>query len=138
MYDIALDNGDLELALLASIVIGEVAPQRQMTSERVTHFDFSPYLRKTEAGDYRLDLPEGKLEAVLGTFDSWTERRFYGEAVLVTNVVRFLGSPDQQRVANEFLAGLSDSDDPFLVEFAKWALETEPTEEFMKDVMGLG
>ncbi len=137
MYDIALRAGDLEMALLASVVIGEVAPQRQMTSERVTRFDFSPYIRKTETGDYRVDMPDGVLEKALDGVDTWTERRFYGEAVLVANFTRFLGTEDQQRVANEFLAGLSASEDPFLVEFAAWAMENEPDEAFMKDVMGL-
>ncbi len=137
MYDIALRAGDLEMALLASVVIGEVVPQRQMTSERVTRFDFSPYIRKTETGDYRVDMPDGVLEKALDGVDTWTERRFYGEAVLVANFTRFLGTEDQQRVANEFLAGLSASEDPFLVEFAAWAMENEPDEAFMKDVMGL-
>ena len=137
MYDISLQTGDLEMALLASVVIGEVAPQRQMTSERVTRFDFSPYIRKNEAGDYRFDMPDGALEKALGGIDTWTERRFIGEAFLVANVSRFLGTEDQKRIANEFLAGRTASDDPFLVEFAAWAMENEPTEAFMKDVMGL-
>ncbi len=137
MYDIALQTGDLELALLASVIIGEVAPQRQMTSERVTRFDFSPYFRRTETGDYRLDMPDGVLQEALGGVDGWTERRFFGEAAMVANVSRFLGTENQKRIANEFLAGLSASDDPFFVEFAAWAMETVPDEAFMKDVMGL-
>jgi len=137
MYDISLQIGDLEMALLASVVIGEVAPQRQMTSERMTRFDFSPYIRKTEAGDYRFDMPDGALEKMLDGIDTWAERRFLGEAALVANISRFLGTEDQERIANEFLAGLSASDDPFLVEFAAWAMENELNESFMQDVMGL-
>jgi len=137
MYDISLQIGDLEMALLASVVIGAVAPQRQMTSERVTRFDFSPYIRKTEAGEYRFDMPDGALEKALDGIDTWTERRFFGEAALVANISRFLGTEDQKRIANEFLAGLSASDDPFFVEFVAWAMEHEPTEDLMMDVMGM-
>ncbi len=137
VYDIALRTGDLELALLASIVIGEVAPQRLMTSERVTRFDFSPYVRRSASGEYSLDLPAGTLNRTLGGIDSWSQRRFFGEAVLVANLVYFLGAPDERATAEDYLSGLLQSDDEFFVYFAKWAMETPPDDEFMNDVMGV-
>ena len=137
VYDIAMRTGDLELALLASIVIGEVAPQRLMTSERVTRFDYSPYVRRSAAGDYTLDLPEGAFARTLEGIDSWPQRRFFGEAVLMANLVYHLGGPVQQATAREFLAGLLSSEDEFLAQFARWAIDNPPTDEFLKDVMNL-
>jgi len=137
IYDIALENNNLELALLASVVIGEVAPQRQMTSERVTRFDYSPYIRRSDSGEFTLDLPAGTLARTLAGIDSWTQRRFFGEAALVANLVRYLGSADDRATADEFLEGLMQSDDEFYVEFARWALNNPPTEEYLKDVMNV-
>ena len=45
VYRIARRQGDTELALLASIVLGEVAPQRMMTATKISAVDLAPYLR---------------------------------------------------------------------------------------------
>jgi hypothetical protein len=129
VYRIAQRTGDLGLALLASVVLGEVAPQRMTTAEKISAFDLAPYLRREPSGRHRLDLPDEHLEAVVEASESLTERRFFGELILTSNVVLYLGTPAQQASVRMVLTGLATGDDPIIADFAQWALDTRPTDE---------
>ena len=65
VYRRALADGDLELALLASAALGEVAPQRLRTSERITRTDLADSLRDDGRGGYDLVLRPGKIDALI-------------------------------------------------------------------------
>jgi hypothetical protein len=134
IYDIAVREGDAELALLASIVIGEVAPQRLLTSERITRSEVSSFLRNNEFGETVLELPDARLETTMDMARNQPGRRFRAEAILQLNVVRWLGTEAQQQRAIELLTELRDLDDPVLSETARWSLETKPTPEQLEDI----
>ncbi len=133
VYRIARREGDLELALLASVVLGEVAPQRFMTMEKISAFDLAPYLRRGSAGKHRLDLPESAFDEIYKMAGGLTERRFYGELILTANVILHLGTSDQKKKAGELLDGLAADTDVIIADFAQWALDTPLTEEQLAD-----
>ncbi len=96
VYRIAQREGDTELALLASVVLGEVAPQRMMTATKISAVDLAPYLRREPSGTFRLDMPDSHLDTIMEMAEGLTERRFFGEVILTGNVIAHLGTPDQQ------------------------------------------
>jgi hypothetical protein len=134
IYDIAVREGDAELALLASIVIGEVAPQRLLTSERITRSEVSGFLRENELGKTVLEIPDARLETTLEMARNQPDRRFRAEAILQLNFVRWLGTEAQQQRVIELLTELRDLDDPVLSETARWSLETKPTPEQIEEM----
>jgi len=131
VYRIAQRMGDLELALLASVVLGEVAPQRFMTMEKISLLDLSPYFRRGPSGATRLDMPDTQLDSFVKTADSLTERRFFGEIILPGNIILHLGTPEQQNRIRWLLEKLASDDDPIIADFAQWALDNPPTEELL-------
>ena len=92
VYEIAQRTGDTELALLASVVLGEVAPQRLYTSQRITDVDLGPYLSRQADGSFSLDLPDRVVERVVEMATSCPDRRFAGEGLLAAQVVARYGS----------------------------------------------
>jgi hypothetical protein len=136
IYRHAVSHGDLELALTASIVLGEYAPQRLMTMERITRGGVADFVFPGEDGTPILALTDERLEKTLipmATSD--TERRFLGEVVLSLGIVRILGTPRQQRRAIEILEVLAISDDWATAQGAQWALTFEPDEGFLKEIV---
>lgn len=129
VYRIAQREGDVELALLASVILGELAPQRFMTMEKISVFDLAPYLRRGSSGTHRLDMPEIQLDAMMDMAAGLTERRFYGELILSSNVILHLGPPEQQQRVRTLLEELASGDDPITADFARWALDNPPTKE---------
>jgi hypothetical protein len=134
IYDIAIREGDTELAVLASIVIGEVAPQRLLTSERVTRSWDVGSVRENANGDLVLDITDTELESTLEMARGQVDRRFQAEAILALNVVRFMGTESQRQRVVALLTELRQQDDPMLSETARWSLEVEPTKEQLESL----
>ena len=134
IFDIAVKQGDAKLALLASIVVGEVAPQRLMTSERITRSWDDSFIREDESGNIVLEIPDARLETILGMARSQPDRRFRVEAILELNLVRFMGTESQKERVVSFLTGQSALEDPVLSESARWSLETEPQPERLEEL----
>jgi hypothetical protein len=133
VYRIAQREGDLELALLASVVLGEVAPQRLMTARTISTVDLAPYLRRAGDGGFRLDLPETQLDALVELAGSLADRRFFGEVIMAGNVILHLGTPDQQGRVRGLLEELAARPDPIVADLARWALDTPPTDESLAE-----
>ena len=129
VYRIAQREGDTELALLASIILGELAPQRMMTATKISAVDLAPYLRREPSGTFRLDMPDSHLDDMMEMAEGLTERRFFGEVILTGSVIAQLGTPDQQGRVRGLLEKLAADDDPIIADFARWALDNPPTDE---------
>jgi hypothetical protein len=134
IFDIAVRQGDSKLALLASIVIGEVAPQRLLTSERITRSWDKSYIREDESGRVVLEIPDKKLETILDMARNQPDRRFRAEAILELNVVRFMGTESQKETVISFLTEMSALEDPVLSETARWSLENEPNPDRLEEL----
>jgi hypothetical protein len=129
----AVARGDAEQALVASVTLGEVAPQRLLTSERVSRVSIAPYLTVHDDGSGSLDLPDERLDAAIELFTSDAERRFQGEPSFVLQIVRELGTPDQRRRAVEALEEATRSDDLLKAALARWCLTEPVTEELLRE-----
>jgi hypothetical protein len=136
LYRHAVAHDDFELALTAAIVLGEHSAQRLMTMERVTRGGVADYVFPGDDGTPVLALTDERLEnGVITMANSETERRFLGEVVLSLAIVRILGTPEQQSRAVEVLEEMAISEDWVTSEGARWALDFEPTEQFMKEIV---
>jgi hypothetical protein len=127
IYDLARREGDMSVALVASLVLSEGAPQRLRTAEQVTRFDLMPYLSGTDTSDVRLALPEGKLDEIIEVATTDPDRRFRLESMRSLNIARFMGTPAQKERAAGALASLAESNDPITAGQAEWARSTPPS-----------
>ena len=133
MYNTARDNKDLDLALLASVVLGEVAPQRLLTSERISAGDLSPFGRVDDHGNIEFEMPDGRVDRLVVLVTTGPDRRFGGEAIIGLNIVLHLGSPEQQERVRATLNELVGSPDPFLAHGARWALDAPLSDQLVED-----
>ena len=76
IYERALAEGDLETALLASVVLGEVPAQRLGTKQWLTGTDLADSIVTGGSGELELRLRKGKLDAVIGAAENAPDRRF--------------------------------------------------------------
>ena len=65
VYERALANGDSELALLASVVLGEVAPQKLGTKKHLTSTDLLDSFERDDLGEIVFRLQSGRLDVVI-------------------------------------------------------------------------
>jgi len=127
IYERALADGDLELALSASVVLGEVAPQRLGTKQRLTSTDLLNSFERNDQGEVIFRLQPGKLETVIEAAEGAPDRRLRCEAVLGLNIIGSLGSPEEKERAFEVLEDLAADPDPKVAEGARWSIEN-PTD----------
>jgi hypothetical protein len=136
IYQRAIAINDTELALLASIVLGEVAPQRLLTAERVTkggnlaeHFSVGP------DDEVRLNLPDYRADSLIEMALNDPSQRFRGEATVGLQMMYQLGSPQQQKRAEEALRKLMVDQNPKVAEAARLAFETSFTRKHLDELM---
>jgi hypothetical protein len=133
VYERAQVEGDLEQAVLASVVLGEVAPQRFRAMELLTSTDLMDSIVIHDDGGVTLELGRGRLDALVERTQAEFGRRFRLEAILGLNTVRSLGTPDEQRRAEEVLTTLLLDDDAVVADAARWSLDNEADTELLKE-----
>jgi len=129
LYQRAVADGDLEQALLASVVIGEVAPQRLHTAERITATDLSDSIVDRGPDGLELALRPGRLQAMLEAARKAPERRLRCEAIVGLNTVRWLGTAAERAEAFAALDALASDDDAVIAANATWSRDTEMSRE---------
>ena len=129
---------DAALAVVASVVVGEAAPQRLLTAERITGLSLTPYLRETDSGSFTLAAPDTVLASAATIVSAGADRRFVGEAVVTTEVVALLGTPDQRSRAEELLATMAASPDPVIGTLARWHLAPPPPPPHLREIAEQG
>jgi len=138
IYRIAARTGDLELALAASAVLGEVAPQRLFTAQRVTTVDLgsplAPFLSRASSGESTLTLPETKMAEIVELATTTSGRRFQAEGLIHAGVVAAWGRDAQRRRARDLLETAAAGDDPILSAVARWCLAHPPTTEDLEQM----
>lgn len=127
VYQRALADGDLDLALLASVILGEVAPQRLGTKKHLTSTDLLDSFERDELGEIVFRLQTGRLDVVIEAAESAPDRRMRCEAVEGLNIIRSLGTPQESNRALEVLERLADDDDSMVAKGARWSLD-HPTD----------
>ena len=134
VYDRALADGDLELALLASIVIGEVAPQRLGTKQHLTSTDLIDSFFRDDRGEIVLRLKSDKFDAIVETAESAPDRRMRCEAIIGLNIILRLGTPEESERASEVLTEIAGDADPKVADGARWSLENPIDMEVLERV----
>lgn len=132
IYRTAVATGDTDLAIVASIVLGEVAPQRLMTSARVSDSDMEDHVERSWFRGVRLDLPVDTVDRLIERARSDHDRRFRLEAMLTLNYVVHLGPSSQRAMATDLLEEMTTSDDAVIATTAEWALQTEPNLDYLE------
>jgi hypothetical protein len=137
IYRLAIRNADTDRALLAAVVMSEVAPQRLLTSERVTAGNLSAFGRLNDDGSAELDLPDSVLERLIEMATTAPERRFRGEPLIGLQIVLHLGTPEQKLRVRQTLDRLREDPDLIIAQFAEWALERPLEAQMLNETFGI-
>lgn len=129
VYDFARRTGDAPLALVAATVLGEHAPQRLRTAERVTKAELRPYVRESAGGELNLALPDSRLDAIVAMATGEADVRFRGEGILALAMVGTLGTEARRERALATLNELARSKDARVSALAWWNLSHRPSKE---------
>jgi len=123
IYQLAMSSGDTDLALIASIVLGEVAPQRLLTSERATRVELKPYASIDTNGALVIQPPDPLIDAAenMARFDP--DRRFRCESMTGLAVIRFFAPPEQSTRATAIFEELVADPDEAAALCAQWGLD---------------
>jgi len=132
VYERALADGDLETALLASVVLGEVAAQRLGTRQRLTATDLADSIVDDDQGGLELVLRPGKLDALIETAENAPDRRFRAEAIVGLQTVRWQGTAGERDRAFDVLDSLASNPDPDIAAGAVWSRDHEMTRDQLK------
>lgn len=133
VYRRAVADGNLERALVAAVVFGELAPQRLLTSERITAGNLSGFGRVAADGRLGLEMPDARIDRLVELIRDRRDRRFGGEALIGLYMVRHLGTEAQQARVTALLSGLTGDSDPIVASGARWALEAPLDEQLVKE-----
>ncbi len=137
LFTVATRNHDAEQALLASLVLGEVAPQRLFSAERATRVELEPFASLAPDGSLLVQPPASLVDDAEGIARSDPDRRFRCQAMTTLGVIRFFGPPDQQQRVTAVLAELASDPDPGVAACAHWSSDPRPPEEVIKSWYGL-
>ena len=134
IYERALEDGDLELALLASVVLGEVAPQRLGTKQRLTSTDLTNSFFRDNQGEIVFRLQPEKFDAIVEAAESAPDRRMRCEALIGLNIILNLGTPEERERAAEVLTEIVGDADPKVADGAQWSLANPVAMEVLERV----
>jgi hypothetical protein len=130
IYRFAVRRGDLELALVASVVLGEVAPQRFLTSEKIQAANLATVDATVDpSGTVDLALTDADLERAINVATDSLDQRFQAEAIVMLHLVRHFGTPAHQHRVIEVLSELSVSTNPMIAEVARWSRDSPVVEQ---------
>jgi len=134
IYERALADGDLELALLASVVLGEVAPQRLGTKKHLTATDLVDSFFRDDHGEIVFRLKPGKFDAIVEAAEGAPDRRMQCEALIGLNIILNLGAPEESERAFEVLSEIAGDADRKISDGARWSLENPIAMEVLEQV----
>lgn len=134
VYDRAVAEGDTGLALLASVVLSEVAPQRLMTSNRVDTVVLDDYVGTGLLGGVKLSVPDERVKEIAKLAMTSPDRRFKFEALLAMSLIRFKGTSGQREIVDAAFEKLLDGKDPSTLAMVRWARDNELDDEAVKNL----
>jgi hypothetical protein len=134
VYERALADGDLELALLASVVLGEVAPQRLGTKQHLTSTDLIDSFSRDDQGEIVFRMQPAKFNLIIEAAKSAPDRRMRCEALVGLNIILSLGAPEESERAFEVLTEIAGDADPKVADGARWSLDNPVAMEVLEQV----
>ena len=133
IYVIAVREGDMEQALLASVILSEVAPQRLLTSERINTLMINDFVTGVPSMEVNVEVPDRMVDKLLNFSETGNQRRFLGEAMMSMNILKFKGTREQQERVSNALKQLMQHEDPMIAAMYRWAYETEPSNSYIRE-----
>lgn len=135
IYQIAQRTGDHDLALLASIVIGEAAPQKLLTAQRIAAMDISPFVTEVGPGRYQVTAPTKRVQTLVEMLQTSPDRRFLGEALMGSHALAYHGTPEHRALVRQELEALIKGDDPIIATIAADILGHPPDNALMEEYL---
>jgi len=136
IYELAVRHGDVELALTASIVLGEVAPQRLLTSERATRVELKPFAFLDTHGTLLVRPPDSVITTAEQMARTDPDRRFRCESMRGLSVIRVFGAPEQQQRVSAFFDELAAHPDEMTALCASWGRDGRDIEANREGIKG--
>jgi hypothetical protein len=134
IYETAAKQGDARLALLASVALSEVAPQRLLAASTVTETDLAPFVKKDAAGREIIEVPDARMDAFVARARTAPDTWARGEATINLGMLRVYGSAAQRDKARQVLDELAKSDNRAVAELAGWGLKLAPKPGYLATV----
>jgi len=134
IYDRARKDGQLDLALAAAVIAGEVPPQRLLSGARMTSIEVAPYLRRGNGGS-SITLPDNRFEGLRKIALNSPDRRFRLESCVSLSLIATFGSGDQRGQAKKVLEALADSTDTVVASSARWHLANPVDEKHLDQLL---
>ncbi len=125
IYELAQVNGDQDLALRAAVVLGELTPQRFLTSDWVSRYQGVG--TSLALGD-GAKLTRSVFRQLLKVAETAPGRRFRLEALTQLAFVAHLGNRSQKERARRVIEGLEQDSDELIAAQATWAAQLSPLE----------
>jgi hypothetical protein len=125
LYDLERREGNTDAAMLVALALGEVAPQRLVTSSLITEWEKIRLVRSWHLVGHAVEAGDSALQGVVGIAKDHPNRRFRVEALLRLHMVVAFGSRKQETIARETLEALAEGDDPLTAELARWCLNND-------------
>ncbi len=129
IYEVAVRHGDFELALLASVVVGEHGPLRLMTRLRLADFDAFDVTRPKDGEGLEFRVSNKAVGKLIERATSDPDARFRNEAIILLGAARQFGTVAQRQEVVEALTELLGSEEEMVAENARWALESDTGED---------
>jgi hypothetical protein len=136
MLEIAQRIGDLDLAFVAATVVGEAAPQRFLTSQRITEIDVTPHISNDWWRGPRADLPESLVERLVAMMQA-PDRRLRGEAILTAQFAMTITDDETAQRLRSALEETASRDDEITAAMARYSLEEQITDGEIAEAWGL-
>lgn len=136
LHELAIRHNDMDLAWTASVVLGEVAPQRLLTSERVTRVELEPFASLDANGDLVVRPPDSLIANSEDMVRNDPDRRFRCESMTTLSVIRVFGSARQQQKVTAILDDLVKHPDEMTSLCATWAREGRDIEANRDGIKG--
>jgi hypothetical protein len=125
LYDLERRQGNVASAMLVALALGEVAPQRLLSSSLITEGEKIRLVRPWHRVGHTIEASDENLDRVAGIAKSHPNRRFRIEAMVILQMVYRFGSEEQRTLARKTLEDLAEGDDEITAGFARWCLENE-------------
>lgn len=136
IYELAIRHGDTKLALITSVVLGEVAPQRLLTSERATRVELKPFASLDADGALMIRPNDSLITAAEEMARTDPDRRFRCEAMTGLSVIRFFGLPEQQQRVAALFDELAADPDEMIALRAHWGRDGQDIEANREGIKG--
>lgn len=135
LYEQARDLEDTATMLVTSMVLADKDAMRLQTAGRITVLERGLEVDDSDAAEPSMRVTDAELDAIVELTRGLADRRFRMEGLLALQLVKRLGSANQQATAQEALTALAEDPDELVADFASEARDTNLTQAELADFL---